>query len=195
MSSSEPTAGRESIKTRVMSELEKFLYITIYFWVLFLTFDVYRSALLEKLNVTFASQGWAIVNALVLAKITLIVEALYARRRQRDAPLYATVLWHAAILTLVLLASLVLEEVIKAMLRGEAFGAAIVGIGGGHILLPLAVGAIFFIVLIPFCAFQELGRVVGSEALSKAFFGSREGLTVRLVTESDTVAAKSGKPV
>jgi hypothetical protein len=183
-------SGHENLKVRVVSELEAFFYITIYFWLLFLTFDLYRSALLENSNIGAAGQTLNIVKALVLGKITLIVESLYGRRRLRNVPLFIAVLSHALLLTVILMASLILEEVIKGMIHGNSLTATLAGLGGGHIAIPLSLGAIFFVVLIPLCAFQELARLVGSRPLSRSFFGSRKGLVFRLVTEprADPVA-------
>jgi len=178
------TSGHENLKVRVFSELEAFLYITIYFWLLFLAFDLYRSAILEKFNIGAVDETLNIVKALVLGKITLTVEYLYGRRRLRNAPLFFAVLSHALLLSVILVASLVLEKVIKGLINGDPLTETLAGLGGGHIGIPLSLGAIFFVVLIPLCAFQELGRLVGSKPLGRAFFGSRKGLAFRLVTES-----------
>jgi hypothetical protein len=182
-------SGHDNLKARIFSESEAFLYITIYFWVLFLAFDLYRSGILEKFNIGAADETLNIVKALVLGKVTLVVESLYGRRRLRNVPLFFAVLSHALLLSVILLASLFLEKVIKGMVHGDSFTATLAGLAGGHIGIPLSLGAIFFVVMIPLCAFQELGRLVGRKPLSRAFFGSRKGLAFRLVTESDDDSA------
>jgi len=178
------TSGHKAIKVRIISELEAFLYITIYFWLLFLAFDLYRSAILEKFNIDAVDQTLNIVKALVLGKITLIVESLHGRSKLRNGRLVFAVVSHTLLLTIILMASLVLEKIIKGAINGDPFSETIAGLGGGHIAVPLSLAAIFFVVLIPLCAFQELGRLVGSKPLSQAFFGSRTGVGFKLVTES-----------
>ena len=178
-----PVAGHESLKTRAMSELKAFFYITMYFWVLFLTFGLYKAAILQEHNISVEGQSFAIVNALVLAKVTLIVETFYTSRRLQNVPLVYAVLSHALLLSLILVAFHGIEEVLKAMIHGKSLAASIAGIGDGQLSNPFSMGAIFFVMLIPFCAFRELARLFGSEPFSRVFLGSRSGLTFKLVTD------------
>ncbi len=175
-------AGHDSLKDRAVHELKAFIYITLYFWVLFLTFDIYRWTAFQAHNISIEGQGFAIVNALILAKVTLVVETLLARRKLRDAPMIFAVLGHALLLALVLVAFHVVEDVVRAMWHGAAFLESL-ELDRAHLARLASMGAIFFVATIPFCAFQEFVRLIGHEALLKAIFAPRAGVTFRLVAE------------
>jgi hypothetical protein len=177
------TPEHESLKARAINELKSFLYITLYFWVLFLTFDVFRAGTLAEYHVSPVSQGFAIINALVLAKVTLIEEGLYARRRLRDVPLVYCVLSHALLLTAILIVFHGIEELVGAMFHGKGLAESVAAFNGGRLESILSTAVIYLVVLIPFCAFQELARLVGERALREAFFASRKGVAFSLIQE------------
>lgn len=177
------TSEHESLKARAINEAKSFLYITLYFWVLFLTFDVFRATTLSAYHVDVEGQGFAIVNALVLAKVTLIVEGLYARRRLRDVPLVYCVLSHALLLTVILIAFHAIEDLVRATLHGKRLAESIADFNGEHLQGIISTGAIFLVILMPFCAFQEFARLVGGRPLRQAFFASRKGMAFSLVQE------------
>ena len=107
------TASAHSLRQRAIHELRTFFLITLYFWVLFLTFDLYRWAAVQAHNISFEGQGFAIVKALVLAKVTLLVETLLARRKLHAMPMLYAALGHALLLALILVAFHVFEDVVR----------------------------------------------------------------------------------
>lgn len=171
---------RPNLKERAVEELKAFLYITLYFWLLFSVFDLYRLSLRSE-GVSLLQNGFNIINALVLAKVALVTEALYKRRQMRDVRLAYRVLSHSLVLTVVLIAFGILEEAIRALVHGEAIGTQL---NAAHFGFILGKAAVFFIMLIPFCAVQELAQLLGAGPLRDVFFGSPAGKRYALVTES-----------
>jgi len=176
-------ASHGSLRQRALHELRTFLVITLYFWVLFLTFDLYRWAAMQAHNISIEGQGFAIVNALVLAKVTLLVETLLARRRLHAMPMVYAVLGHALLLALILVAFHTLEDVVRGMWHGGSFIGSLAP-GRDHLARLLATAAIFFVTTIPFCAFQEFARLIGHAALLRAILSPRAGVVFRLTAES-----------
>jgi len=178
-----PPASHDSLRRRAIHEVRTFLVITLYFWVLFLTFDLYRWAAMQAHNISVEGQGFAIVNALVLAKVTLLVETLLARRKLHAMPMIYAVVGHALLLALILVAFHVLEDVVRGMWHGGSFIGSL-ALDRDHLARLLAMAAIFFVTTIPFCAFQEFARLIGHAALLRAILLPRAGLAFRLVAES-----------
>jgi len=183
-----PPLERATLKERALEELKAFFYIALYFWVLSLVFELTQTMTLRSTGMSIISHGFAIVNALVLAKVALLTETFYGKRRTRNLRLVYQVLAHSLILAATLIFFSLLEEGIKAVLHGEGFGAHF---DGAHVTFILAKGAVFFVALIPFCAFQELARLFGTRELTDVFFEPQSDRPYALVR---TANARTGTP-
>ena len=140
-------AERASLKERAAEELKAFFYITLYFWIFALVFELVRAMALKSEGIGIVSQGFAIVNALVLAKVALIMEAFYKKRLLRDTRLIYQVITHALLLALILIAFSLLEEGIKALLHHQSIASHFTS---ADVTFILAKGAVFFVTLLPF---------------------------------------------
>jgi hypothetical protein len=85
------------------------------------------------------------------------------------------------IFAILLIAFHILEEAIRGWFQGLPLSDAVTSLGGS-LAGVLAYAAIFFVVLIPFYAFQETGRVLGSDALWNLFF-KKSGKRFRLIED------------
>src|SRR5271165_5237539 len=164
--------GKKSLKERAVSELEKYAVISAYLWVLFALFGLHRQ-LLQGHGMSGWQQGFALVNALVFGKVILIGEALELGKGKASHPLAWVVLRKSLIFAILLIAFHILEEAIRAWFQGQPLSDAVTGLGGS-LAGVVAYGAIFFVVLIPFYAFQETGRILGSAAVWNLFFKKGE---------------------
>jgi hypothetical protein len=63
----------DRITEKVLDEGKKLLWIFIYFWVLFGLFSVFRSLVLNERNLVY-HEGFAVINAFLLAKVVLTAE-------------------------------------------------------------------------------------------------------------------------
>jgi hypothetical protein len=159
-----------TLKQKLYRGFKEYMVITLYLWVIFVLFDVYRSVLVAQYHISLAAKGFAVINAMALAKIALIAREfkLDERLRPKGRPLiYPTLLNAAAFAGLMALFKLV-EEVGVGMYHHDTVAQSVAKIGGSWKgLLCLAV--IFFVMLIPFCAFAELGLALGEGKLARIF--------------------------
>jgi predicted outer membrane lipoprotein len=173
---------KPSLKSRALGELRQYAVITLYLWVLFAVFSLYRRMILQEHGVGVWQQSFAIVNALVFGKVILIAQALHLEAGLRKYPRIFIVLGNSALFTIVLMAFHILEDAIKAWILGRPLATSIAVFGGGTLSGFLSMGAIFFVALIPFFGIQEVARAVGGRALWDLFFSGRTQ-TFRLVEE------------
>ena len=173
---------KPSLKSRALDELRQYAIITLYLWVLFAVFSLYRRMILQEQGISVWLQSFAIVNALVFAKVILIAQALHLEAGLRKYPRIFIVLGNSALFTIVLIAFHILEDAIKAWIDGQPLATSIAVFGGGTLFGFLTLGAIFFVALTPFFGIQEVARAVGGRALWDLFFSRREQ-TFRLVEE------------
>lgn len=163
--------GKKSLKERAVGELEKFVVIAVYLFILLGVFSLHRQ-LLQGRGISLWQEGFAIVNALVLAKVILIGEALELGKGAEGQALAWIVLRKSLIFAVLLVAFHIFEEAARAWFEGRPLSSAVTGFGGS-LAGVAAYGAIFFVTLIPFLAFQEVARVLGNDVLWRLFFRPR----------------------
>ena len=144
---------------------------------MFSLFVIYKSVILAEHHINFALHGFALINALALAKVMLVAQELHLADQFRDAPLIYPTLLKSFVFTIVLTFFKVAEEEAVGLLRGKSFHESAV-LGGGSWKGVLCLTALLFVVLIPFFGFTELRRVFGEERLVGVFFRPRRLLNL-----------------
>jgi hypothetical protein len=163
---------KKSLMERAISELEKYAIITVYLWLLFALFSLHtRQVLQQHGTISVWQHGFAFVNALIFGKIILIAQALEVGKRLERRALLWIVLGKSLIFTVLLIAFHIIEGAVRAWFESQPLSASLTDFGG---TLPalLTYAAIFCVVLIPFFAFQETARILGSSALQDLFVRS-----------------------
>lgn len=163
--------------------------IALYLWVVLALFAVHKSVILAETRLDFASQTFALINALALAKVMLVAKELHLGDRAKDEPLIYPTLLKSALFSVLLACFKILEEAAVGLYRGKSFSQSIAEIGGGTLKGIISLTAIMFVMLIPFFAFTELQRVLGEGKLSQLFFRRRE--TLNLLDHSVAAGARS----
>src|SRR6516225_8137097 len=133
---------KKGLKARAFGELEKYVVITAYLWLLFALFSLHKQ-LVQGHGVSTWQQGFAILNALIFAKVILIGQALEVGKRLERRALVWVVLGKSLIFAILLLAFHIAEEAIRAWFESKPLSQAFADLGG---TLPglLSYAAIFF---------------------------------------------------
>ena len=182
--------GKQSLKQRAASELEKYAIITVYLWLLFALFSLHKQ-LVQGQGISLWLQGFALVNALIFGKVILIGQMLEVGGGLERRALVWVVLGKSLIFAVLLLVFHIAEEAIRAWFKSEPLSAAFADFGG-QLSGLLTFAAIFFVALIPFFAFQEAARILGNGALWRLFIHSGEK-RFRLVEENAAKDAGEAK--
>ncbi|HEY6281984.1 MAG TPA: hypothetical protein VIW72_09395 [Burkholderiales bacterium] len=162
---------KRNLKEIALDETKKMFVIFIYLFILFGLLSLYEWIILAKHQISYRPYGFAIINALVLAKVMLIAEDLnLGGRFFKDRPLVYPILFKSMVFAIVLICFHIVEHVIVGVWDGKAIIQSIPGIGGGGLKGILAVGMIMFVALIPFFAFKEISRAVGERELYSLIF-------------------------
>ena len=170
-----PTASPSRMPPRLIAlidvavrEARKFFVIFLYLWVLFGLFALHKSFLLAE-GIIYG-QGFAVINAFVLAKVMLVADNLHAGENFETRPLIYPILFRSAVFAIILVCFDLIEEVVVGTFRGKTISESIDAIGGGTLEGILSVGVIMFVVLIPFFAFREMTKVVGNRQMRDLLF-------------------------
>ena len=163
-----------SLKERAIEELKAYWVITLYLWVFLGSFTVYRRLILAETGVPYLHYGIALIEAMIIAKVVLIGRIFGFTKRFDHMPLIVPVAYKSLLFALLVMAFGVLEKTVAGLIHQEGVAGglreiAAVGryeIGARTLMLTVA--------LVPFCAFSEMGRVMGLSRLGAMFFARRE---------------------
>ena len=166
--------AKRTLKQKAVHEAREYFIISLYLFVVFALFALYKSVILAEHHIDFALHGFALINALALGKVILVAQDLHLADQLRDAPLiYPTVL-KSFVFTIVLACFKIVEDAALGIFHGKSFQESIADLGGGTVQGILTLTALLFVVLIPFFGFTELRRVLGEDRLAGVFFRSRQ---------------------
>jgi hypothetical protein len=156
-------------KQKAIHELIDFTFISLYLAVIFCTVSTCAMLILRKYNVDFWNYGFAIINALVIAKIILIGDMAHVGRSVENRPLYQSVLYKSFVFGLLVFAFHVLEESIKHLIHHLPVRTMVDDFHAEDLMFRtiVIIGA-----FIPLFTWRELGRVIGEEKLRTLFFKS-----------------------
>jgi hypothetical protein len=167
------SASAETLKEKARREMRNFLVISLYLWIIFGLFVLYKSIILSEEHIPFAAHGFALINALAMAKVMLVAQGLHFADRFKEAPLIYPTLFKSAAFAVVLGVFKIVEEALIGLYHGRSFSESIASIGGGTLNGILSLTLLLAVLLIPFFGFAEVDRVFGEQKLKKLFFASR----------------------
>jgi hypothetical protein len=160
------------IRQKSIVEARKLLWIFLYLWVLLALFSIHKSIVLNEPNLLY-HQGFAFINAWLLAKVMLTAEMFHVADNLKHKPLIYPIVLKSAVFSMLLMSFHVFEEVLVGMWHGKTFTESIPAVGGGSLKGIFSVGIIMFVALMPFFALRELARDFGDDRLYELFFVRR----------------------
>jgi hypothetical protein len=152
-------------------ELKRFLIMFLYLWVLIGLFVVNEKVTLREHGIPFRTHGFAVINALILAKVMLVAEDLNLGARLQPRPLIYPIVTEALLLSVLFICFHVIERMIIGLIAGEDLARSVPAIGGGGLTGLGCVGLILFVSLIPFFAFRRVSREIGPERMREMMLG------------------------
>ncbi len=168
------TDRKRKVKEFAYLQLKEFLVVFLYLWLIFALFAVHRAIILTQQHVEFTSLGFALINALALAKVMVVAKELNLADNFKDKPLIYPTLLKSFVFALLLLVVKILEEVIVRVYHGTSFEESLSALTDQSAKVGFSAGLLMFVMLIPFFAFTELSKHFGEGRLATLFLRSRE---------------------
>ncbi len=154
-------------KQKAEHELKDFAMISFYLGFFFCALVTYTMLLLKKYEISYLNYSFAIINALIIAKIILIGEWAHLGKRGEAKPLYQSVLYKSVVFAVLVFAFHFVEEFIKRLIHHDPFGTVWHNL---HIDDLIGRSIVIFCAFVPLFAFRELGRVMGEDKLHALLF-------------------------
>ncbi|MCA0304971.1 MAG: hypothetical protein LCH95_21400 [Proteobacteria bacterium] len=151
----------QHLKEKAIEEVRSFLIMAVYLWFVFSLMLLNEAIILKKPSINFLAQGFAIVNALVLAKVMLIADDLGFGRRFDDRPLIVPILYKSVLYALLFVLAHELEHYLVAWFNGKLQSFTLPTVGGGSWAGAACVWAVMTVSLMPFFAIREISALVG----------------------------------
>ena len=174
-----PPSRLHHAKEIAVNELRRFVIYFLYLWVLLGLFTLHEDLVLRERGIRFAPQGFALINALVLAKVMLIAEELKIGHRLRPRPLIVPIVLDSAILAILFIVVHLAEHLIGGLIAGDTLAAAVPSLGTMGFSGLLCVAVILFVALIPFFGFSHISRALGPGRMRRILLGSPEDAAAR----------------
>ena len=170
-----PDKQKGNWKKKIYHEVVEYWINVIYLTLVFAAFTQYRRFILATHDITYANYGFAVIEALILAKVIMIGEVARLCRGLENKPLIYPTLYKTVVFTLFVAIFTVCEHLIKGLWKGTGLmgGFAEFLRIGPHELL--ANSLVVFVAFFPFFGVKELGRVLGQDKIQALFFQKRDG--------------------
>lgn len=154
------SSNHSELKKHVEAGAKRFAIMFLYLLAMITLFRLQEYVILREHNIPYGHLGVGVVKALVLAKVMLIADELKLGRRLGEQPLIYSVLGRSALFAVAFIAFDFLEQIVVALFSGKDIAGSISD-PGGSMAASVVLGAIMCVMLIPYFAFAELGRVFG----------------------------------
>jgi len=167
-------AEARSLKERAWEEFKAYWVITLYLWVFLGSFTIYRRLILAETGMPYLHYGIALVEAMIIAKVVLIGRIFGFTKRFDHLPLIVPVIYKSLLFASLVLVFGLLEKTVDGLIHREGVLSGLQKIAETG---PYEIGArtlMLTVALVPFCAFSEMGRVLGLSRLGAMFFARRE---------------------
>jgi hypothetical protein len=164
---------RSGVKGKVVHEVKELLVIFLYLALFFCAFTTYRKLVMKEMGISYFHYGFALIKALVLAKVILLGRCVRFANVFDDRPLIVPTLYKVILFSFFVLAFEVLEHVIGGLLHGKDVISAfqeMMSVGWDELLARTLVMLVAFI---PLFAFTETARVLGNGKMRDLFVHKR----------------------
>ena len=164
---------RSGVKEKLIHEVKEMLVIFVYLALFFCVFITYRRLVMKEIGISYFHYGFALIKALVLAKVILVGQYVRFANVFDDRPLIIPTLYKVILFSLFALAFEVLEHVIGGFLHGKDVVVAfheMMSAGWDELLARILVMLVAFI---PLFAFTETARVLGEGKMRDLFVHKR----------------------
>jgi hypothetical protein len=149
------------IEEKAIEEFRSFFVMALYLWFVFGLMMLNEAVILKKPSINFLAQGFAVINALVLAKVMLIADDLRFGRELDHLPLAWPILYRSVLFGLLFVVFHEVEHYVVGWFSGTSHTLTLPTVGGGTWAGAACVWAIMSVSLAPFFAIREVSKLVG----------------------------------
>jgi Na+-translocating ferredoxin:NAD+ oxidoreductase RnfE subunit len=171
------STAKPSLRHRATEEFTVLFALTLYLYICFGAVLLLKTSILRDAGISYTAWGAAAIKAVVLAKFMMIGRAMGLAKRYEHLPLIWPTLHKALTFLVLLLVLSTIEEITVGLIHSRPVDDSLQHVVGPIFFEGIAVSFVMFLILVPYCAFQSLGAVMGEGKLARLFFISRDDQT------------------
>jgi hypothetical protein len=164
---------KAELKEKAKEELRLLLWITAYLAAFFVAFLTYKRLISREFGVTTFHYGFALIEALIIAKVILIGKAIGVGKRTKGRTLSVEALRLSILYAILVAIFSILEHFVEGLFHHKTLAASFEELLSQGIYEIFGKVLVMFVAFIPFFALWELDRMLGDRKLFDLFF--REG--------------------
>jgi hypothetical protein len=161
-------APKPRARERLLHELRKMAFLSLYLFVCFNAVLLYKAAVLSEHGINGWKFGFAAGKALILAKFILLGEAFRVGERRAARTVFLRILVRSLMFLVLLAVLTTIEEWVVVRLHGQDFLQRLAE--PGALMELLAEGFLLFLILVPYIAVAEIDRALGEGGFRKLLF-------------------------
>lgn len=161
------------LKEKVIEEFKLYWVIVIYLGLMFSAAAWGRRLISAEYGISYLHHGAALIEALILAKVILIGQAMRLGKRYEGEPLILSVLVKSVVFAVFVAFFSVIEHLVEGLIHHETWGRIAHGLVSSGRNEIIARTLMILVAFIPFFAFLETDRVLGDHKLFNLFFRKR----------------------
>ena len=154
------TVPKKTMKQKAAHEGKELLILTVYLGFFFCALVTYKTLLLKGYEKVSLDYGFALINALVIAKVILLGDFVKAVHKYESRPLILSIFYKAFLYGLLVFAFHIIEEIVKELIHHGDIAKAFQEVKLDQTAIRCL---IIFGTFLPLFAFRELRRVIGEE--------------------------------
>ncbi len=171
---SSPDKKKGNWKQKIFHEMFEYWMNFFYLTLMFAAFMAYKRLILAAHDIDYTNYGIAVIQAAVLAKVIMLGGVFRLGRRFEKKSLLLSTFYKTVVFILFIAVFKLIEHGLKGLLKGKGLTQGLAEFfGRGHYEL-LANLLVMFVAFIPFFAFKELERVLGTDRLRELFFRRKD---------------------
>lgn len=164
----------ETFKDKMLLELKRLIGYFIFFALYFCAFTFYSRLLLEKYQIEAVFKyGYAIIEALILAKLIILGESFNLGERFKNRPLIIPTIYKTAVFSLFVVVMTIIEEFVMGFIRGKSSETILEHLIDQGFYEIAAKMVVMLFVFILFFAFTETAKALGGTKLYDLFMRKR----------------------
>jgi hypothetical protein len=164
------------LKARIFHEVSEYWMNVCYLALVFASFVQYRRLVLAAHGIAYENYWFALIEALILAKVIMIGSVFRLGRGLERKPLIYPTLYKTVVFTLFCGLLALGEHAVKGLWQGERFMGGLAELFGKGAHELLANSLVVLVAFIPYFGVKELGRVLGEDKIRALFFQKRAEL-------------------
>jgi hypothetical protein len=160
---------KKTWKQKLFHEINEYLVNFVYMAIVFSAIVLYRRLLLAEHGIQLNDYFAGVIGAAIIAKVVMLGAFLSISRKFEHRALYVPVLYKSLLFTILVMIFNIIETFIHGLIQNPNLAEAFNYLRSHIDLAWLGMIQLIFFTFVPFFAFKELLRRIGSEKMRELF--------------------------